>query len=251
MKIINSGELARLTGAAHSSNLISVFKGLEARGKEAGLHRPHRLVPYLAQLSHESMGFKYDQEIWGPTAAQSRYDIRTDLGNTPERDGDGYKNRGRGPIQVTGAYNIGRFYSWCLSIFGSSVPDFRENPDLINTDPWEGLSALWYWETNNLNSYCDANNFKGLTRKINGGYNGLSDRQSRYDKIALKFLGYASTSEFQAATPGLAIDGDLGPNTRAALFKALFYADTVVFKKPSFSLLTWLKSLFTFFQKGA
>lgn len=116
-------------------------------GAEFGLDLPHRVVAFLAQLMHESGSFKYDREIWGPTPAQERYDTRTDLGNTPAKDGDGYKNRGRGPIQVTGGYNIRAFYEWCKRK-GLNPPDFVANPDLI-TDPWEGLSAIWYWDDGN------------------------------------------------------------------------------------------------------
>src|SRR5690606_6017794 len=124
---------------ADRANIASVVGALDTFGKRIGLDQPHRIVHYLAQLMHESGRFRYDREVWGPTPAQERYDTRTDLGNTPERDGDGYKNRGRGPIQLTGGYNIGEFEDWCVEMFGrSAVPRFRDNPDLINTDPWEG-----------------------------------------------------------------------------------------------------------------
>lgn len=254
MNIITSEALAKLAGASHSENLISVHKGLVSRGKQAGLNQPHRLVCYLAQLSHESMGFKYDREIWGPTAAQKRYDTRTDLGNTPQVDGDGYKNRGRGPIQVTGGYNIAKFYDWCVSIFGKkNVPDFRDNPDLINTDPWEGLSAIWYWEVWRLNSYCDHNNFVGLTRAINGGTNGLADRQRRWDEIGLRYLGFHSVAGFQASEDKLAVDNDMGPKTRAALYVALRAADEVSFSKPRAipSITTLLRDFFRLFTGKA
>src|SRR5690606_14403690 len=70
------------------SNMRSVIVALEKYGShpKIKLDLPHRVTHYIAQLSHENGGFRYDKEIWGNTAAQQRYDVRTDLGNTPERD---------------------------------------------------------------------------------------------------------------------------------------------------------------------
>nr|WP_234835981.1 hypothetical protein [Sinorhizobium meliloti] len=72
---------------------------------------------------HESGDFRYDREIWGPTPAQQRYDARTDLGNTPERDGDGYLYRGRTGMQLTGKDNYRQFRNWCRAT-GLDCPDF-------------------------------------------------------------------------------------------------------------------------------
>lgn len=81
----------------NESNLNSVMMALGKYGAEFGLDLPHRVVAFLPQLMHESGSFQYDREIWGPTPAQERYDTRTDLGNTPAKDGDGYKTVGAAP----------------------------------------------------------------------------------------------------------------------------------------------------------
>lgn len=210
-------ELSRVTGQPVSANLNSLYDGLKYKGAIVGLRQPQRLVAYLAQLAHESGSFRHDREVWGPTAAQKRYDTRTDLGNTAAQDGDGFKNRGRTAIQITGGYNIASFYNWCVTE-RLEPPNFIDDPDLMNTDPWEGLGPLWYWDTRNLNTWADAGDFANVTRKINGGTNGYADRCTWYTRIALVFLGYDADAvrEFQAEQK-LKVDGIAGVKTRAAL----------------------------------
>lgn len=204
-------------------NANSVIAALREYGPDYGLDKPHRLAHFLAQIMHESGRFRFDRELWGktPTKAQAGYETRIDLGNTAAVDGDGYKNRGRGPIQVTGGANIEEFEAWCIGQ-GMDPPDFTDNPDLINTDPWEGLSAIWYWSTRKLNAYADANNIEQITKRINGGLNGYADRVGIYVRAALVFLGYApeAVKAFQL-TNALQPDGDAGPLTRTALHSAL------------------------------
>lgn len=225
---ITMNTLAQMSGKATNDNMRSVIDGLAMAGIGAGLNRPHRLAIYLAQLGHESEWFKYDREIWGPTAAQGRYDTRTDLGNTAARDGDGFLYRGRGPIQITGKYNYGRFTAWAQKL-DARAPDFVASPDLVNTDPWEGLGPIWYWDAGNptgesLNVYADEANHEMVTRRINGGLTGYADRLTRYTRAALVLLGFgpADIRAFQAKVfTGRDVDGIDGPKTRAALHRAL------------------------------
>lgn len=74
----------------NESNIASVLVALGKYGDRFGMDRAHRPAQYCAQLMHESGDFRYDREIWGHLPAQQRCDTRTDLGNTPEKDGDGY-----------------------------------------------------------------------------------------------------------------------------------------------------------------
>lgn len=202
------------------ANARSMLAGLATFS--AGLDAPHRLAQYLAQLMHESGAFRWDQEIWGPTAAQKRYDTRTDLGNTPEVDGDGHLFRGRGPMQITGRYNYRRFRDWCEEE-GLLPPDFEADPDAVLTDPWEGLGPIWYWTTRGLNRFADAGDAENITRRINGGLNGYADRLRYLTRTSLVFLGRDADDVrgFQLETPGLKVDGVAGTNTRAALHRAL------------------------------
>lgn len=214
----------------NTANATSVLHALELYGEKFGLDRPHRLAHFLAQVMHESADFRYDREIWGPTPAQKRYDTRVDLGNTPAKDGDGKKYMGRTGMQLTGKANYRAFTAWAREL-DPSAPDFVKSPELVNTDPWEGLVPLWYWEVGNpdhksLNRYADQNNIEMVTKRINGGLNGYADRIERYGRCALVLLGYGTSKQeikrFQSEHPeaGLA-DGIIGQATRMAMHKAL------------------------------
>ena len=205
--------------AKQKANANSVVAGLTGYGSAVGLNQPHRLAQYLAQIMHESATFSYDRELWGPTAAQKRYEGRKDLGNTVK--GDGSKYRGRDPIQITGRANYRAFTAWARKL-DPKAPNFEGDPDAVNTDPWEGLGPIWFWDTHGLNRYADAGDVEMITRKINGGLNGLDDRIRWLVRVSLVMLGYApdAVAAFQKKA-GEAADGIAGPRTRAALHKAL------------------------------
>lgn len=219
-------------GPVNAANLGSVIVSLDRFGKSVGLNLPHRFVPYMAQLMHESGAFRYDREVWGPTPAQARYDTRTDLGNTPAKDGDGKLYAGRTPIQLTGKGNYGAFTAWCVKM-GFNAPDFVKNPDKVNTDPWEGLAPIWYWDVGNpdrksLNRYADEGNQEMITRRINGGLNGYAERLEYYTRLGLVVLGFAPDGilAFQKKSKADGVyagelDGDDGPKTRSAIHLAL------------------------------
>jgi len=259
---------AAAKGAVNAQNMNSVLVAMNRYGTELGVDKPHRAVQFYAQIMHESGDFRYDREIWGPTPAQKRYDTRKDLGNTPEADGDGKIYMGRTAMQLTGKSNYRAFTEWCSS-HAMSSPDFVRNPDAVNTDPWEGLVPLWYWDTNNLNRLADQGDVETITKRVNGGINGLADRIDHLVRLSLVVLGYKPDGirQFQA-NAGLGVDGDAGPRTRAELHKALlalsgastkmaaFSAAPVVEEKPvvpiaveqtvtkKFNLIGWIGSLF-------
>lgn len=137
------------------------------------INTPKRIAAFLAQVGHESGQLQYVREL-GNNQYLSKYDTGTlalRLGNTPEADGDGQKYRGRGLIQITGRSN----YRQCsLGLFGDerllSLPELLEQPQ------WAAESAAWFWEQNGLNELADRDQFNTITRRINGGLNGLQDR---------------------------------------------------------------------------
>jgi putative chitinase len=141
------------------------------------VNTPARAAAFLAQVGHESGGLRYAREIWGPTPAQQRYEGRVDLGNNVP--GDGRRYMGRGLIQVTGRANY-RAAAAGLQRWFPGAPDFEAQPDLLELPQWAAASAGWYWANRGLNELADAGDFIGITRRINGGTNGLADRQTRY-----------------------------------------------------------------------
>ena len=137
-----------------------------------------RVAAFIAQIGHESGQLKYVREIWGPTAAQARYEGRADLGNAVA--GDGSKYRGRGLIQITGRAN----YKACGEALGL---DLINHPELLEKPQHACMSAAWFWASRGLNTLADAGKFDTITSRINGGQNGAADRQALYAK-ALKVL---------------------------------------------------------------
>src|SRR5688572_5065167 len=104
---------------------------LTAAMTEFAIEAPARTAAFLAQLAHESGQFRFMEEIWGPTAAQRRYEppssLATTLGNTEA--GDGKRFKGRGPIQITGRANYRRFGD-LLNVDMVSDPARAAVPDL-------------------------------------------------------------------------------------------------------------------------
>lgn len=131
---------------------------------------------FLAQLAHESDGFHTTREY----ASGQAYENRQDLGNVEE--GDGVRFRGRGLIQLTGRYNYAAFSNYVRAEFGWPV-DYLIDPQAVELFPAALLAATWFWNTRRLNVLADAGDFRKITRRINGGLNGLADRE-RYLRLA-------------------------------------------------------------------
>jgi len=132
-----------------------------------------RLAHVMAQLAHESGGFRYMEEI----ASGRAYEGRKDLGNSVP--GDGVRYKGRGPIQVTGRANY-RTFGRALGIDLERHPELAEIPSI-------GLAvSVAYWTARGINAAADRDDLVAVTRAINGGTNGLDDRRARL--VAAKAL---------------------------------------------------------------
>ena len=141
-----------------------------------------RMAAFIAQIGHESGQLRYVREM-GSDQYLSKYDtgsLAKRLGNTPEADGDGQKYRGRGLIQITGRAN----YAECGEALGL---DLVNHPELLEKPQHACMSAAWFWSSRGLNTLADAGKFDTITRRINGGQNGVADRRALYAR-ALKVL---------------------------------------------------------------
>ncbi|MGR3887956.1 glycoside hydrolase family 19 protein [Pseudomonas sp. 1152_12] len=137
------------------------------------INRAKRIAAFLAQIGHESGELRYLREL-GSDQYLSKYDTGTlaaRLGNTPEADEDGQKYRGRGLIQITGRRN---YLACSLALFDDDR--LLRQPELLEQPQWACESAAWFWQSNGLNELADRDQFTTITRRINGGLNGLEDR---------------------------------------------------------------------------
>ena len=185
---------------------------------EFEINTPQRVAGFLAQTSHESGGYtmlsenlnyraatlaacwpnrfavmgpdkkpvKDKQGKLTPTAVANSISGKPELianlvysgrmGNGPAESGEGWKYRGRGLKQLTGKDN----YARCGNALGL---DLVNNPDLLLEPLAAARSAGWFWKANALSTFADAGDIKGMTKKINGGFIGLEQRQKLYDKV--------------------------------------------------------------------
>ena len=189
--------------------------------QEFGIKTPQRIAGFLSQCAHESGGFERLQEnlnysadgmagIWpkrfavmGPDGKPAKKEGKNQpnkfalalhrkpemianvvyssrMGNGPTESGEGWKYRGRGLKQLTGKDN----HRACSAGLGV---DLVANPDLLLEPVYAARSAAWFWATNKCNTFADAGDIEGLTKKINGGLIGIDDRKKRYASAMSSF----------------------------------------------------------------
>ena len=163
------------------SNINRALKPLNDTLVRFNVNTPLRIAHFIAQVAHESGAFQYLKEI----ASGAAYDtgrLAARLGNTPEADGDGQKYKGRGYIQLTGTSNYRLFDE-----FTGRKHDLMNHPEKLEQPDLAMLAAGWYWSRNDLNRLADRDDLLSITKRINGGTNGLEDRRN-YLKNAKKVL---------------------------------------------------------------
>lgn len=136
---------------------------------EFEINTAKRQAAFLAQVAHESGCFKWLLEI----ASGDAYEGRSDLGNV--QPGDGRRFKGRGLIQITGRAN----YAACGAALGL---DLLAHPELLEEPVNACRSAGWFWKTRGLNGLADIDQFEAITKRINGGLNGLADRIAHWER---------------------------------------------------------------------
>jgi len=171
------------TNRARAEEFVSVFNEWCER---FGIDTPARVTHFCAQCWHESGALRYVEEI----ASGAAYEGRKDLGNTQK--GDGVKYKGRGFIQITGRSNYQAYQN-----SGFCVGNLMAHPEWLAQKPGHTKASMWFWWRNNLNALADLDNgtrivdgeaiVTKITKKVNGGYNGLSTRKYYYRRFRQEF----------------------------------------------------------------
>lgn len=142
---------------------------LNAAMAEFEINTPARVASFLAQIAHESGQMYFTEEI----ASGIRYEGRKDLGNV--YPGDGVRYKGRGLIQITGRAN----YTACMMDLDI---DCVEHPELLELPKHAARTAAWFWKVHGLNRLADLGDQKKVTKRVNGGYNGLEERLAYFER---------------------------------------------------------------------
>ena len=154
-----------------------------------------RLAHFLAQIGHESDHFQTLHEY----ASGQAYEGRKDLGNT--KTGDGKRYKGRGAIQLTGRANYRKF--------GAKIDvDLENNPELAEFPQYSAMLAGAYWNDRGLNKDADQDDIRKITKKINGGYNGLEARKAMLARAKLALAAQAKkTTKVATVDQDANVDG--------------------------------------------
>jgi predicted chitinase len=171
---VTAKHLAHIAPNLSAARAAAVLPYLNAAMREAGINTKARAAAFLAQLLHESAELRHFEEL----ADGSAYEGRKDLGNT--QAGDGPRFKGRGPIQLTGRAN----YAAAGEALGV---DLVSSPQRAADAEVGFRVSAWFWNSRGLNKLADAGDFVGITRRINGGTNGLADRE-KFHARALAIL---------------------------------------------------------------
>lgn len=200
-------EQFRAAAGLSAPNAERWFAEITEATAEFGINTPVRLAAFIAQVGTESAGFSrlvenFNYSVDGLIVTFGRRITPLEarqLGRQPgekmvpldrqqkianivygrrygnELTGDGWKFRGRGLKQITFHDN----YLACGRALGL---DLVSDPDLLLVDEHAARSAGWFWKANGCNELADSGDFVGLSRRINGGTNGLDDRKARWAK---------------------------------------------------------------------
>lgn len=165
---------------AEYEKLLSAY---EQAMRDAEINNVNRAAMWAAQLGHESVGLSALEEFASGEAYNPPAKVARELGNTQPGDGPRYK--GRGAIMITGRANYRNLSRWAHAEGMVSTPTyFEDNPEDLQSTKHAFIGAVWYWTVArpDINQLADAGDLVMVTRRINGGENGLKDRRARYNK---------------------------------------------------------------------
>lgn len=189
MKQLTKSLLLRAVPELYSPRVDEFVASFNQWAIPFGIDNDKRAVHYLAQVFHESGALRYVEEI----ASGAAYDTGSKaiaLGNTPEKDGDGQRYKGRGFIQLTGLNNYKAFNASDLC-----TEDVVTHPEKVAEFPLNQVASMWFWQSHKLNELADRDDgakigedvCKQITRIVNGGTNGLANRLFYYRRFRKEF----------------------------------------------------------------
>jgi putative chitinase len=180
IQLVTPAQLHAVMPNLAAAKVTAYIGPLNAALREFQIDDRLRICAFLGQVAHESGELAWFHDF----ASGMEYDITKnprlarELGNVNPGDGPRYK--GRGPIQLTGRNN----YIACGKALGLDLVD---NPDLAVQPSVAFRTAGWFWSTHGLNALADQGDYRTITRRINGGYNGYADRVKYYDRALAVF----------------------------------------------------------------
>lgn len=189
MKQLTKSLLLRAVPELYSPRVDEFVASFNQWAIPFGIDNDKRAVHYLAQVFHESGALRYVEEL----ASGAAYDTGSKaiaLGNTPEKDGDGQRYKGRGFIQLTGLNNYKAFNASDLC-----TEDVVSHPEKVAEFPLNQVASMWFWQSHKLNELADRDDgakigedvCKQITRIVNGGSNGLANRLFYYRRFRKEF----------------------------------------------------------------
>jgi predicted chitinase len=187
MNMVTDDDLRQIMPKCPASKRADYLPFIQQAMTEFDITSYLRETAFLAQLAHESAELRFMEEI----ASGAAYEGRKDLGNT--QPGDGKRYKGRGPIQLTGRANYTK-YGVLLGL------DLVNDPTIAATREVGFRIAAQFWKLNGLNELADQQQFKSITKRINGGYNGLDDRIMYYQR-AKKVMSRDDTATIPMPVP--------------------------------------------------
>lgn len=211
MMLMRDDLVAVMPRAANAADRLT--PALDAAMARYEIDTPARMAAFLAQLAHESgqlqrwsenLTYRWQRlrevfpKYFRTDADAQAFDRQPErianrvyggrMGNGPEASGEGWRYRGRGPIQLTGKDN----YRACGADIGV---DLVNQPERLETPEVGCLAAGWFWAKRGLNALADAGDFVAITKKINGGLIGLEEREAFWEQ---------AKAAFGAAAPAMA-----------------------------------------------
>lgn len=199
--MITEQQIKQIFPSAKDDLVKAIVDSLDVLANKYEINSDLRLAHFLGQCSHESGGFRETEEnlnyrAQGLVATFHKYFPDEDaaepyahnpekiankvyanrMGNGDEDSGDGFKFHGRGLIQLTGKNN----YKYMSEDFGVSLDEVVE---FLSTPAGAVESAAWFWKNTKINPLADEDNCEAVTKKVNGGTIGLSEREENTNKF--------------------------------------------------------------------